>query len=811
MKDNSCGISATSLNKDKWTYGATDRINKLRDQYWLNTPTIDTERALSYTNSYIKNEAKDVSIRRAQALYDYMSERTISIQPNELIVGCYGKQPRAVLVCPEIVISWYRDELDTMSTRPQDPYQISDEDKKVLRDIVFPYWEGKTMEDYYIANLSEDIKSVAFNTGIVFGENKSQAGAGEFSAGYRNIILKKGFKGIKQEAVEKLNQLDFEDISNFDQRMFYESIIISCDAVKVLADRHAAKALTLSKTEKNPDRQKELTKIAEICQRVPYETPRTFHEAIQAVWFTQIMLFTEENTTSFTIDRVDQYLYPYYQADLKEGRITETEAQELLECLWIKMAEIIYAISEASSVYYSGYQPFHGLTIGGIQQNGENAVNDISYMALQATMDTRMHVPTINVRVSDNTPEKFMMKVCDLVELGTGQPAIFFDKIAMAILKRNGIPEEDVWDWCVAGCVEPQIPGKTSLWDEGGRYSYATAVEWALYDGYSKILGRQIGLNTGDPCDFKSYEEFEAAVDEQLGFMIKMACLNCQIIERAHQLKMPKPVRSLCVEGCIESGIDVMSGGAKYNLGPGIEATGVADLADSMAAIKKLVYEDKAITMATLIKVLDKNFEGHEDIRQLLISGAPKYGNDDDYVDMIARKFVSASCDYCEQYTGLNGSKFLNGVVPVIANLPHGLTTWALPSGRPANVPLADGISPYVGYDKNGPSAVIKSVCKVDHIKNGIGTLLNLKLSPALIKSENDKKNLISLLKSEGDMGGYHVQFNVVSTDTLRKAQKCPENYSDLLVRIAGYSAYFVDLRKDAQESIIARTENSSW
>lgn len=806
-----CGISEKEVSRKPWKLGATDRINKLRNQYWLYRPTIDTERAVSYTNSYKANESKDTCIKRAQALFDYMSERTVAIQPDELIVGTYGKQPRSVVVCPEVCLSWYRDEIDTMSERPQDPYYISDEDKEILRNVVFPYWEGRSMEDYYVDNLDEDIKAVAYNTGIVFGENKSQAGAGEFSAGYRNIVLKKGFKKIADEARQKLSELDIEDANHFDKQMFYNSLIIASDAAKVLADRYSQEALRLAEKEKNPERKAELENIAEVCARVPYETPRTLQEAIQAVWFTQIMLYTEENTAAYTIDRLDQYLYPFYKADVEAGRITKEKAQELLECLWIKMAEIIYAISEASSVYYSGYQPFHGLTVGGINKDGSSAVNDISYMALQATMDTRMHIPTINVRVSENTPDDFMMKICELVEIGTGQPAIYFDNVAMELLKRNGIEEEDLWDWCVAGCVEPQIPGKTSVWEEGGRYSYATAVEWALYDGYSKVLKRQIGLKTGDPRSFKTYEEFERAVEKQLEFMIRMACLNCQLIERAHQLRLPKPFRSLCVEGCIESGKDIMDGGVKYNLGPGLESTGVADLADSMAAVKKFVYEDKTFDMNRLIEALDKNFEGCEDFRQQLINGAPKYGNDEDYVDGIAHKFVSDSCDYCEQYRGLNGSKFMNGVVPVIANLPHGLTTWALPSGRKAYVPLADGISPYVGYDKHGPSSVIKSVCKVDHVKNGVGTLLNVKLSPSLIKSEADKRNLIALLKSEGNMGGYHVQFNVVSTETLRAAQKEPESYTDLLVRIAGYSAYFVELREDAQESIIARTENKSW
>lgn len=806
-----CAPSSDNISREPWKHGATDRINILRNQYWLYKPMIDTERAVSYTESYKRNESKDVCVKRARALYDYMQERTIAIEPNELIVGTYGKQPRSVVVCPEVCLSWYKNEIDTMSTRPQDPYEITEKDKEILKNTVFPYWEGKTMEDYYVDNLADDIKAVAYNTGIVFGENKSQAGAGEFSAGYGDIVLKKGFRAVAEEAEAKLAALDTEDARRFDKQMFYESVIIASKAVKVLADRYAAKAAELALTEKDSARKAELEKISAICERVPYETPRTLQEAIQAVWFTQIMLYTEENTAAYTIDRVDQYLYPFYEADIKAGRITKEDAQELLECLWIKMAEIIYAISDESSVYFAGYQPFHGLTVGGIKQNGETAVNDLSYMALQATMDTRMHIPTINVRVSDNTPDEFFMKICDLVALGTGQPAIYFDKVAEKLLKRNGVKDEDLWNWCVAGCVEPQIPGKTSMWAEGGRYSYATAVEWALYNGYSKILDRTIGLETGDPREFRSYEEFEAAVEKQLAFMIKMACLNCQLIERAHLLRLPKPFRSLTVEGTIESGKDIMAGGTVYNIGPGLESTGVADLADSMAAVKKLVYEEKRFDMAKLIEMLDTDFEGNEDFRQLLINGAPKYGNDDDYVDSIAAKFVSDSCDYCEQYTGLNGGRFMNGVVPVIANLPHGLTTWALPSGRNAKVPLADGISPYVGYDKKGPSSVIRSVCKVDHVKNGIGTLLNIKLSPSLLKSERDKRNLISLLKSEADMGGYHVQFNVVSTETLRDAQKNPGAYSDLLVRISGYSAYFVELIADAQEAIIARTENKTW
>ena len=806
-----CGEKVINIDRSNWKDGCTDRVNKLRDQYMTRKPTIDIERASVYTKIYKETEAEDSVIRRAKSLKQYFTEKTVSIEPNELIVGTYGNQPRAAVMCPEICWMWYEEELDTMSTRPQDPYQISEQDKKVLKEEIFPYWKGKSMEEYFIANMSDEIRKVAYGTGVVFGDNKSQAGAGEFPPGYSNIILKKGFEGLKAEAEEMLSKVDPDDISLFDKRKFYESLIMVCESAEILGKRYASRARNDAEEAKDPTRKKELEEIAEICEKVPFNPPETFREAIQAVWFTQIMLFTEENTTSFCIDRPDQYLYPYYIKDKEKGILTDDQAQELLECLWIKMAEVVYVISEDASEYYSGYQSYHGLTVGGIDKDGNDASNEISKMALQCTMDLRMHVPTINVRVNEASSDDFLMKVCELVEVGTGQPAIFFDENAMAILEKNGAKHEDLWNWCVAGCVEPQIPGKTTLWDEGGRYSYATAAEWALFNGVSPVLGERLGLETGDPRDFSTYEEFENAAKDQLAYLIKIACTACQIVERAHKLRLPKPMRSLCVEGCMERGLDVMEAGAVYNFGPGLESTGIADLADSLAAVKKMVYEEKKITMDELITALEADFQGYEDIRLLLINKAPKYGNDDDYVDNIASEFVSLSCRLAGEYISINGSKYLNGLVPVIANIPHGQVIAALPSGRKAKEPLADGVSPFSGYDKKGPTAVLKSVCKIDHSENGVGTLLNIKLNPDLIKTPEDKKNLISFLRTESKLGGYHVQFNVVKSDTLKEAQKTPRDYQDLLVRVAGYSAYFVELRKIAQDTIIERTENSSW
>lgn len=795
---------------EHWTKGSTERVNRLRDRYWNWKPEIDTERAVSYTKSYRELEAYDPCIKRAQALYDYMRSKTVKIYEDELIVGTYGKQPRAAIISPEICMSWVVDELDTMETREQDPYVIKEEDKEILRSIA-PYWKGRTMEDYYIANLPPGAKKVAFNTNVVFGENKSQAGGGEFAAGYRNIVFKKGFKGIRDEAEEKLNALDPEDISTFDKRQFYRSVIIICDAAKLQSERYAAEARKEAEKTGDENRRKELLAIAETCDRVPWETPRNLMEAFQAIWFTQLMIWSEENATSYCVERIDQLIYPFYKADKEAGVTDDIRTQELFDCFWLKMAEMIYTISDASAKFFSGYQPYHGISLGGCKEDGSDAVNELSYMALKATADTQMHAPTLNVRVGKNTCDEFMMAVADLVELGTGQPAIFFDETAFKILERNGVEKKDLWNWCVAGCVEPQIPGKTCLWDEGARINYATAVEWTLYNGLSKILGKEIGLKTGDPRNFKTYEEFEDACIKQMGHMIKAACQSTQVCERAHALRIPTPVRSAMCEGCVEEGRDAMWGGGIYNFGPGVETTGITDLADSLAAVKKLVYEDKAITMDRLIEVLDADYEGYEDVRQMMINRAPKYGNDDDYVDSIATKFLTISCEMCESYDSITGSHYLCGAVPAVSNVPCGASTWALPSGRKSGLPLSDGISPYPGYDKQGPSSVIKTIGKLDHVMNGVGTLLNMKLSPEILKTENDKRNFVNLLRAEGELGGYHIQFNVVSTETLRDAQKHPENYGDLLVRIAGYSAFFVELAPKAQEAIIGRTENKSW
>lgn len=793
-----------------WTSGCTERINDLRDQYSTFTPTIDVARAQSFTRSFKETEAEDTIIRRAKALYRTFAEKKVVILPGELVVGTRGSGPRAAELTPDHTWRWIKDELDTVATRPYDPYQIGDEQKRVLVDEVFPYWEGKSLDDYYQAHVSDRTRSLAGEDGILFAEAKSLYGPGEIGVGFRDIVFKHGFKGVKEQALKKMEECDPATMADYDKIAFWQAVVVSCDAMHLLGERYAEEALRLAKSEGDAQRREELLAIAEHCARVPWEPPRTFWEAVQAIHFTEIALWTEQCCASICPGRIDQILYDFYRKDIESGELTSEEAQELIECLWIKLAEILPCGSEETATFLPGYQPFLGITVGGVNPDGSDAVNELSFMMIQASMDVRLHAPSLNVRLHPEASDDFVMKVVDLASLGDGLPAIMFDPAAIGFLERMGVPVEDARDWAICGCVEPAIPGKMSRWAEGCRYTYAQAVEWALSNGVSRISGKKLGLSTGDPRSFATYEELEDAVKRQLEFLISESAAATRVAMRANQERLPLPLMSACIEGCVDSGIDVSRGGSLYYGGPGFETTGIADLGDSLAAVKKFVYDDHRITMDELLQALDDDFVGHEELRTQLVFDAPKYGNDEDDVDEIVARLLAFAAETTEQHRDLNGGIFRDGLVPNIGNVPHGLFIGALPSGRRAGEPLADGISPFMGYDRSGPTAVIKSVCKVDHTKHQ-GTLLNMKFTPALLQSETGKKSLGALMKSVMALGGYHVQFNVVSAKTLRAAQETPEDYGNLLVRVAGYSAFFVELNRVMQDALIARTEISTW
>jgi choline trimethylamine-lyase len=808
---------------------ATDRVARLREQYFTFRPAVCIERALAYTRSYRETEGLVPSLRRAQALRRVCREKSVTILPDELIVGMPGFQPRAGIFCPEIAWHWLADELDTIAIREQDPYDITKEDKRRLRAEVFPYWEGRSAHEFYQANLPDDTRRIACETGIIDIEIKSANGPGEFSPGYGNILLKKGFKGVAADAAVRLAELDRADPAAFDKTRFLEAVVVMCAAARELAERYADEAERLADEAERAGaaavspaagpgaaavgraRAGELRRVAGVCRRVPWEPPATFHEALQAIWFCQVLLLLEENAPSYSPGRMDQYLYPLYEADIAAGRLTPRLALELLECFWIKTAGHTWLLNENCSKYFAGYMPFQNVNVGGTTADGGDAANDLSWLMVQASMDLCLFQPSLSVFVDDVTSDEFLRHVCKLIRLGTGIPALHSVGVTKQMMRRKGVGEEDVENYCMVGCVEPNVHGQMSQWSDGGHYNFGAAVQFALDDGWSWLDGEQLGVRTGRLETLATFDDFKDAVKRQLALFIEQIAVANLVAQKAHAVYLPKPLSSALVEGCVESATDMTEGGARYNAGPAFIGTGIADLADSLAAVRKLVYEDKRVAPDELVAALKNDFVGYEHLWRMLMYAAPKYGNDDDSVDELAREFTDYAADLIDGYRGYCGCPIINGLYPVSSHVPHGKVVGALPSGRRAGTPLADGCSPFHGHDTLGPTAAMKSVARIDHQRHTAGTLLNMKLNPDLVQDDRGLGNLAALIRSYFRLGGYHIQFNVVSGETLRAAQERPDDYRGLMVRVAGYSAYFADLCREIQDDIIVRTEHRVW
>jgi pyruvate formate-lyase/glycerol dehydratase family glycyl radical enzyme len=802
--------STKTLERPTTHYGScTDRVRRLREQYFTVQPAVCTERAAIYTQSYRETEGLHPSPRRAKAFARVCAEKSVTILDDELIVGMPGSHPRSGIFCPEIAWRWLESELDTIATRSQDPYALSEEQKALLRDEILPYWRGRSAQEYFLANLPESTRAIACETGIIDVEIKSENGPGEFSPGYENILLRKGYGGIAEAARAGLEKLDPTQPDAFEKIRFMESVVTVCEAARTFAARYADEAERLAATA-SPQRAAELRAIAEVCRRVPWEPPATFRDGLQAIWFSQVMLNLEENSASVSPGRLDQYLYPLLRADLDAGRITKEAAQELIECLWIKMSGMTWLLNANCAQYFAGYMPFANVNVGGTQLDGSDATNELSFMMVQATMDLRVSQPSLAVFVHKHTPPEFMRHVCRLISLGTGFPAVHSVEVTVQMLRNKGISEEDARHYCMGGCVEPGVHGRLSQWSDGGHYNFGAAVQFALDNGRNWADGRQLGVPTGEPEALTTFDDFKEAVRAQLRLFMREIAVANLVAQKAHATYLPKPLSSALMSGCVESATDIIHGGAQYNAGPAFIGTGIADLADSLAAVKKLVYDEGALTLPELVTILKKDFDGAENVRQMLLNRAPKYGNDLDEVDQFAREFTDYAAELLTAYHGNTGGEVINGLYPVSSHVPHGKVVGALPSGRKAWRPLADGCSPFQGYDRAGPTASIRSVAKIDHARHTAGTLLNMKLNPALVADERGLDNLAALIRSFFELGGFHVQFNVISGDTLRAAQREPEKYTGLIVRVAGYSAYFADLCEEIQDDIIARTEYGS-
>ncbi|WP_277409524.1 choline trimethylamine-lyase [Lacrimispora xylanisolvens] len=785
--------------------GITTRLQKLKENYLTHKPTITTYRARAITKIAAENPGMPKIMLRAKCFRYCCETAPLVIQDNELIVGAPNGAPRAGAFSPDIAWRWMKDEIDTIGSRPQDPFYISDEDKKIMREELFPYWEGKSVDEYCEDQYREagvwELSGESFVSDCSY---HAVNGGGDSNPGYDVILMNKGMLDIQQEAKDHLKELKYENPDDIEKIYFYKSIIDTTEGVMIYAKRLSEYAKELAAKETNPKRKYELLKIAEVNAYVPAHKPRTYWEAIQSVWTIESLLVVEENQTGMSIGRVDQYMYPYYKADIESGRMNDFQAFELSGCMLIKMSEMMWITSEGGSKFFAGYQPFVNMCVGGVTRSGMDATNDLTYLLMDAVRHVKIYQPSLACRIHNKSPKKYLKKIVDVVRSGMGFPACHFDDAHIKMMLAKGVSIEDARDYCLMGCVEPQKSGRLYQWTSTAYTQWPICIELVLNKGVPLWYGKQVCPDMGDINSFKTYEEFEAAVKEEIKYITKWSSVATVISQRVHRELAPKPLMSIMYEGCMEKAKDVSAGGAMYNFGPGVVWSGLATYADSMAAIKKLVFDEKKYTLAQLNEALKADFVGYDQIRTDCLN-APKYGNDDDYADLIAADLVDFTEHEHRQYKTLY-SVLSHGTLSISNNTPFGQLTGASANGRHAWLPLSDGISPTQGADFKGPTAIIKSVSKMANDTMNIGMVHNFKIMAGLLDTPEGEESLITLLRTACMFGNGEMQFNYLDNNTLIEAQKHPELYRDLIVRVAGYSAFFVELCKDVQDEIISRT-----
>lgn len=787
----------------------TQRIEKIRLNYVNSKPCISTERAQLFTESHKKTEGKPVCIRRAQAFYDTCANLGVHIFEGELIVGAIGEFRKCGILTPEFSWKWVDREMDTFSDRAQDPYVMTKEQCEYVRKEIFPYWKGKSLEEAFLARLPEDTAKIGVDTGILDNDSKWRQAVGEVTPDYQDQLFPKGFGGIIREAEEKKAALSYADADSQEKMEFYDSVILTSKGIILYANRYADEAERLAKIEKDEKRRQELLVIASNCRKVPEHSPETFYEALQFMWFTQIGGILSENPLSLNPGRFDQYTDPYYEEDLAKKRITPEFAQELVEALWLKYSEWVWTISANTADYFAGYNQFQNLTVGGKKRDGSDGTNAMTYMALKATEETKTHQPGLSVRVHQDCPEEFMAAVTHLVSTGTGFPAIHNDSAGYQMLINAGYEPDDARDWNNCGCVVPHFR-KTGEWTAAVNMNFGSAIEYALNEGKSLMTGKQMGLTEKPAAEFTSYGEVEEAFFRQFKNLCYHSIVLTTTAQRIHKEMVPRPFLSSCIEACMEKGVDLSKGGAKYNVGPVITGIGLAVTANSLAAVKKLVFEEQVCTMGELVQALRADWEGYEWLRKKA-QAVPKYGNDDPYVDQIAVKIANFFYHEIHGYKDIFGAPFTTAFMGISNYIPMGRVLGATPCGRKCGEPSSEGVSPYVGSDTSTPLAAMRSAAKLNQEVHSGGTLLNLRLNQELVSTKRGQANLGATIQNFFSLGAFHVQFNTLSSKVLRAAQEKPEDYRDLLVRVAGYSTQFVNLSKSLQDAIIARTEHAEF
>jgi len=762
-------------------------------------------------------EGQHLTLRWAKALKHIAENITVYIDDHQLIVGRSGKQGRYGILYPELDGDFLDLAIEQLSQRVQSPFDIAPEDVQVVVNEIAPYWKGKTYHEALAVALPEETARRTFDpkdpllSRFIVNETSSFRSCLQWVHDYEKG-LKKGFKRMKEEALERLQALDpFSPVDNVEKKPFLEAIVTLCDAIVIWAKRHSRLAADMAAKEKDPQRKAELLEIARICNKVPEYPAETFHEAVQSQWFVQMFSRIESKTgTIISNGRMDQYFYPYFKKDMDEGRITEEKAIELLELMWVSMAQFIdLYISPAGGAINEGYAHWEAVTIGGQTKEGRDATNELSYLFLKSKREFPMHYPDLAARIHSRSPERFVWEISETIKEGSGFPKLINDEEVVPLFLSKGAQFAEALDYAVSGCSEGRMPNRDTYTSPCAYINFAAAIEMTLYSGKMKKCGdEQIGLETGDPRNFKSWEEFwNAFLAHQTDF-IKHAFIQQHHIIRLRAQHFAVPLASalhdLCMEHCLDLHQPKIPGGIDMGY---FEYIGYGTVVDSLSAIKKLVFEEKRLTMGELLDALHSNFEGKEDVRHMLLN-VPCYGNNDPYADAIAKAVDRAAVEFTHKYSKELGVHLDLRLVPFTSHVPFGKAVSATPNGRKAFTPLSDGSSASQGADKNGPTAVLLSnfTTKNCDYRERAARLLNIKFTPKCVAGDEGTRKLVSFIRTWCDLKLWHVQFNVINKQTLVSAQKNPEKYRSLIVRIAGYSAYFVDLSSDLQNDLIART-----
>lgn len=785
----------------------TERVKRLRKESLRAKPHIWIERAEYVTRAYKKYQGEvSTPVLRALTFYEILSNKPIYIGEGELIVGEKTAQPGGAPTYPELCCHTLED-LDVMASRKQVNFHVSEECYQTHKQEIIPFWEKKSIRSKIFNQMSEEWKN-AYKAGM-FTEFLEQRAPGHTVADKK--IFLKGFKDFKEDIQKSMASLDFDkDLRAYEKREELKAMLIACDAIILYGKRHADYANKLAEESKDPIRKKELLKIAEVCTNVPENAPKTYQEALQMYWFVHLGITSELNTwDAFSPGRLDQHLQRFYEAGLKEGSLTKEAAYELLNLFWIKFnnqpapPKVGFTLLESAT-----YTDFANIGVGGLTIEGEDAVNDMSYMILDCIDEMRLVQPSSNVQLSKQNPNEFIKHALRIIRKGAGQPSIFNADAVIEEMVNMGKSLKDAREGGCSGCVETGAFGKEAYILQG-YFNLTKILEITLNNGYDKYTNKLIGLQTGDPKNFKTYEQLFDAYKKQLKYFIDIKIKGSNLIGRLYANEMPAPFMSVVIDDCIQSGQDYNAGGARYNTSY-IQGVGIGSITDSLSAIKKHVFEDKTYAMTDLLQILEANFENHAYDHAVLFNKTPKYGNDDDYADNLMKDVFNAFYDQVNGRKNPIGGHYRINMLPTTCHVFFGAVIGATPDGRYSGLPLSEGISPTKGGDRHGPTAVIKSTSKMDHLKTG-GTLLNQKFTPDLLKDENGIEGVMNLVRSYFKMDGHHIQFNVVRADALRAAQKNPEAHEDLIVRVAGYSDYFNHLSKPLQDEIIERTEHMGF